>query len=107
MPLGQRKTDWEQPAVPDMPPRAGSSPGWRQKISRLLLIIICAEVGIVLLVYPWLDVWGQNYLSGGTARWYGFWMNSYFRGAISGLGAVNLYISLQELLRYFFSYSKL
>ena len=57
--------------------------------------------GIILLVFPWLDIWGENFLSSGSADWYSIWMNSYFRGAVSGLGAVNIYISFMELVRFF------
>ena len=74
---------------------------WRHKFRKLLLVIVCAEVGIILLVFPWLDIWGENFLSSGSADWYSIWMNSYFRGAVSGLGAVNIYISFMELVRFF------
>jgi len=74
---------------------------WWSVLSRLLFVTIAAEVGSVLLILPWLDLWGQNYLSGFTADWYAVWMNSYFRGAVSGLGAVNLYVSFLELARFF------
>jgi hypothetical protein len=30
---------------------------------------------------------------------HGYWENAYFRGAVSGLGVVNLYISFIEMVR--------
>jgi len=80
------------------PPRRSSR--WWPALSRLLFITITAEAGIVLLVFPWLDFWGQNLFSGGGAGWYLVWMNPYFRGAISGLGAVNLWIAIAEAIRF-------
>ena len=81
--------------------RHGRSSRLWSVLARLLFITVAAEVGSVLLIFPWLDLWGQNYLSGASAGWYSVWMNSYFRGAVSGLGAVNLYVSFLELARFF------
>jgi len=66
----------------------------------LLFMALCAEIGAVLVVSPWLDIWSQNYLAGNEGAWHEFWMNTYFRGAVSGLGAVNIYIFCLELFRF-------
>jgi hypothetical protein len=71
---------------------------WYQKLSAILLIIFCLELGCFLLVFPWLgDAWDNNFFSSLLHRRY--WGNAYFRGAVSGLGVVNLYISFIEILR--------
>ena len=71
---------------------------WYQKLSSLLLIIFCLEVGCFLVVFPWIgDVWENNFFSFLLHR--GYWDNAYFRGAVSGLGVVNLYVSFVEILR--------
>src|SRR5690348_12511528 len=71
---------------------------WYQKISALLLIVFCMEIGCFLLIFPWYgDVWDRNLFSSLLQR--GYWENPYFRGALSGLGVVNLYISFAEILR--------
>ncbi len=41
---------------------------------------------------------GAEYFSGTSRTWYSIWMNTYFRGAVSGVGVLNLYISFLELL---------
>jgi hypothetical protein len=56
-----------------------------------------AVVGLVLLL-PWLPSWDQNYLSGWSPAWFSLWMNSYFRGAIGGVGALNVYIAFAETI---------
>jgi hypothetical protein len=49
-------------------------------------------------VFPWLgDIWENNFFS--SVLRHGYWGNGYFRGAVSGLGAINLYISFVEILR--------
>lgn len=73
---------------------------WLMKIGWLAWIILCFELGAFLLVYPWMDGWLQS----GVQDWFvgieDFWMNPYFRGALSGLGLLNIYISLMELFHY-------
>ena len=73
---------------------------WLVKIGWLAWIILCFELGAFLLVYPWMDGWTQS----GVQDWFGgiddFWSNPYFRGALSGLGLLNIYISLMELFYY-------
>jgi len=80
-------------------PPSGTHPGhrWYRVLARVLLAIFCAEVGGFLLILPWHQTWSQNFLSGTDAHWYAVWTSPYFRGAVSGLGLVNLYISLLEI----------
>lgn len=65
----------------------------------VLIITFCLEVGFFLLIFPWTDAWGSNYFSTLIPEWRLRWDNMYLRGAISGLGVVNLYISLVEIFR--------
>jgi len=86
----------EEPATPDLPPPAPQY-RWYHKVSAVLFITLCLDIGLFLLICPWTDYWdnfaafvraGRPYLD-----------NMYVRGAISGLGMVNLYISLGEVFR--------
>lgn len=71
---------------------------WYHKFSAILLIIFCLEIGTFLLVFPWYgNTWENNFLS--SLLHQGYWQNPYFRGAVSGLGIVNLYICFVEILR--------
>lgn len=72
---------------------------WYHKMSAVLFITFCLEIGLFLLIFPWTEYWESNYFSSLIPDWRQFWSNMYFRGAISGLGAVNLYISLAEIFR--------
>jgi hypothetical protein len=72
---------------------------WVQKIGILLFVVFCFELGVFLLIFPWLDAWNNNGIAS-IAPWVrGIWVSPYFRGALSGLGVVNVYISLLEILR--------
>ena len=77
--------------------RAPRTYAWYQKLGAMLMILFCLEIGSFLLVFPWLGEWGNNFFSSLLHR--GYWANPYFRGAVSGLGVVNLYISFVEILR--------
>ena len=72
---------------------------WYYKLGIFLFIIVCFEVGAFLTVFPWTQQWDSNSLARLLPWLRGFWTSSYFRGALSGLGVVNIYISIAELLR--------
>ncbi len=77
------------------PPRSTAS-----KLFGLFVVVVCFEVGVFLVVFPWLQAWGTNsipmMLAPGVID---LWESNYFRGALSGLGLVNIWISFQEMLR--------
>jgi hypothetical protein len=72
---------------------------WYHKLSAVLLVTFCLEIGLFLLIFPWTEYWDNNYFATLLPEWRRFWTNTYFRGAISGLGVVNLYISFLEIFR--------
>lgn len=71
---------------------------WMQRASRLLFVLLALELGLFLLLYPWMDAWSRNYLVSLSPRWQEFFLSSQFRGALSGLGVLNLYIAASETL---------
>jgi hypothetical protein len=72
---------------------------WYYKLGVFLFIIVCFEVGAFLTVFPWTPQWDSNSLANFLPWLRGFWTSSYFRGALSGLGLLNIYISLGEVSR--------
>jgi len=84
-------------------PASGDSPAsrttWYGKVLRLCFVIFCFEVGVFLVVFPWLQDWDNNRLSAYSSLLEEVWGNPYFRGALSGLGLANIYISFLEILR--------
>lgn len=72
---------------------------WYHKISALLFIIFCLEIGLFLLIFPWTESWEANFFSVLVPEWHGWWGNAYVRGAVSGIGVLNLYISFLEIFR--------
>ena len=72
---------------------------WYHKVTALLFIVFCLEIGVILLVLPWSEYWNNNFFSNRTQALRDFWDNAYVRGAVSGLGIVNIFISFTELFR--------
>ena len=87
-------------------PTAAPGSGWFGRLSSVLFIIFCFELGLFLLIYPWTESWTDNYfawVSSGSVQtsWHEFWNNSYVRGGVSGLGVVNVWIAVLEVFRLF------
>jgi len=91
-----------QPAQPQAPVEEFDQPvhsAWPRKLAMLLFIIVCFEAGLFLVLFPWMRYWRTNSIAG-LAPWVQqVWNSSFFRGALSGLGLVNVYISIAELVR--------
>jgi hypothetical protein len=73
---------------------------WHQKLWRVIFIVFCFELGVFLLVFPWLDYWDNNSIAGLSPWLQELWLSPYFRGALSGLGLANLLISFGEVFRF-------
>lgn len=82
-------------STPASPPQR---PLW-SRILRYLLALFTLEVGLFLLIFPWTDPWTLNNLQDTNAVLRDLWQDPYFRGAISGLGAVNIYLAILEFSR--------
>ena len=72
---------------------------WYHKMWSFVFITFCLEIGLFLLIFPWTDLWVVNYFSNLFPHMEPFWDNMYVRGAVSGLGVANLYISFAEIFR--------
>ncbi|MCC6991059.1 MAG: hypothetical protein IT181_18785 [Acidobacteria bacterium] len=64
---------------------------------RLLIIALLIELGLLLIVIPWSAYWERNYFSQISPAINAIVTNNYIRGAITGLGAVNLFAALTDL----------
>lgn len=55
------------------------------------------EVGLLLVLLPWSRFWERNYFADLMPGLHLLLTNNYVRGAVSGLGLVNIWIALAEL----------
>lgn len=71
---------------------------WYHKAGAVATAVFCFELGVFLLIYPWLDDWTLN--AGMIPFWArDVWASPWLRGAVSGLGVLNIYISFLEVFR--------
>lgn len=80
-------------------PPTETSYRWYHKLGALLFVILTFELGVFLVVFPWLAWWELSYFSGLSPWWEPVWDSPYFRGAVSGVGLVDIYISFLDLFR--------
>jgi hypothetical protein len=82
------------------------------RLTVIFYIILCLEIGIVLTVLPWvphgwfgLSDWGNNYFLIVASRKVGFGVqrvvaSGWMRGAVSGIGILNLGMGLWEVINF-------
>jgi hypothetical protein len=78
------------------------------KLTIIFFILICFEIGILLVILPWLPSpsWSENYLLVLAADkmhwpWLALAMKSgYARGAVSGLGVLNILLGVWEIVNF-------
>jgi hypothetical protein len=75
--------------------------GWQRRLLRISLALFTFEVGIFLVVFPWTESWDVNYFQALTPAIQDLWQNPSFRGALTGLGFVNIYIACLQVVYSF------
>ncbi|MCC7416011.1 MAG: hypothetical protein IT176_02635 [Acidobacteria bacterium] len=70
-------------------------------IRRLLYVAFFLEVGLLLIVLPWSALWEQNYFVGQWPALGRLLRSDYARGAVSGLGVVNVVAGVVDLVPLF------
>lgn len=65
---------------------------------RLLVIAFFLEIGFALLIVPWSAFWDRNYFAEAVPPMHAFITNNFVRGAVSGLGLVNIVAGLAEII---------
>ena len=93
-------------SVPAPPAPAVQTPGkpvrflrWHRRVLGFCLVIFAFELGLFLLIFPWLKNWDLSWVPVHSKRFSDVWMSYYFRGALSGLGLLNIYVALWELAK--------
>lgn len=67
-------------------------------MKRLLLIAFFLEIGFVLIVVPWSAYWDRNYFAQSLPTVHALITNNFVRGAVSGLGLINVGAGVSELV---------
>lgn len=73
---------------------------WHRRVLGVCLVIFAFELGIVLVILPWYgDYWELSWIPVHSPKLAVLWMSPYLRGALSGLGLLNIYVAIAEAVK--------
>jgi len=76
------------------------TPAWMQRVSLVVFVVFCIELGILLTVLPWTRVWTENSLLAGYPALQSFVQQGFVRGLITGVGLIDIWIGVWEAVHY-------
>lgn len=82
-----------------------------ERLTVVFFILLCFLLGLTLTLFPWVDLnglgdWGDNYLLAFVSERAGLPLiknavaSNWVRGAVSGLGILNLFFAFWELAHF-------
>jgi hypothetical protein len=69
------------------------------RLLRVVLLLLWLELGLMLILLPWSDMWDINYFLYQYPALGLIMKNPYLRGAVSGLGLMNVLFALEAFRR--------
>ncbi len=91
-------------------PREGGAPApvpspdtpslWLRRISMATFVMFCVWIGMLLVALPWTRIWTENSLLTGSPTLRAITQNAAVRGAVSGLGFLDIWLGIWEALSY-------
>jgi hypothetical protein len=70
------------------------------KILVIVFIFFCFELGLFLIIFPWSQYWENNLFLSYAPFIRDVVLSNYFRGAVSGLGIVDIGIGVYEAMHF-------
>ena len=86
-----------QTAAEEAVPRATV---WLHRISLVIFVIFCIELGMLLAVLPWTPVWTNNGFVVAYPLLKSIVQLNFVRGLVSGFGLVDIWIGIWEAVHY-------
>ena len=82
-------------------PAPASPPIWLQRMSLVVLVLFCLYIGGLLAVIPWSPrYWDQNGWLLAHPALESILNKGWVRGLVSGLGLLDVWVGISELLHY-------
>ena len=73
---------------------------WMHRITVLLFVLLCASVGVLLVIMPWRPEWTDNHLLLAYPVLQDVFSSGFVRGVCSGLGILDIWIGFWEAVHY-------
>lgn len=82
------------------PAASDDAPRWLRRLSLVIYVAFCIEVGMLLIVLPWTQVWTENSLLLTRPELKTFLQQGFVRGVVTGLGILDLWLGISEAVHY-------
>ena len=76
------------------------APVWLQRLSIVILVVFCFYVGLLLFLLPWTRYWQENHYLLTLPALSPLLSSGITRGIISGLGMLDIWIGISEIIHY-------
>lgn len=91
----------QQPRESGAPaPSHDAPPLWLRRISLVTFVMFCVWIGMLLVALPWTRIWTENSLLAGSPTLRALTQSAALRGAVSGLGFLDIWLGIWEALSY-------
>jgi hypothetical protein len=81
-------------------PATEGLPIWMQRTFLVIFVVLCIEIGIVLIAVPWRPVWSNNALLSDYPQLRTFMRLGFVRGVVTGIGLLDIWIGIWEAVHY-------
>ncbi len=107
---GEPTTDLSlQPVITNLPVVPEKQPApepvsratlWLHRISLVIFVMFCIELGLLVSALPWTKIWTDNSLFALHPTLAAVLRDNFVRGVISGLGLIDVWIGIWEAVHY-------
>jgi succinate dehydrogenase/fumarate reductase cytochrome b subunit len=73
---------------------------WSHRLSLVVFVVFCIELGMLLAILPWTTVWNQNSFVSAYPGLKAIVQNNFVRGIATGIGLVDIWIGIWEAVHY-------
>ena len=90
----------ETGAVVALPPAVRGWRLWRRRLGIFFFVFLSLQVGVVLVILPWTAFWTDNPVLVRHLMLRSILLLGFVRGAVSGIGFIDLWMGIREGIRY-------
>ena len=73
---------------------------WLHRLSLVIFVVFCIELGMLLAILPWTTVWNQNSFLIAHPTLKAAMQSNFVRGLATGFGLVDIWIGIWEAVHY-------
>jgi len=89
-----------RPVTPNQQPGVTRGTVWLHRISLVVFVIFCIELGMLLAVLPWTPVWSNNGIVATHPLLKSILQGNFVRGVVTGCGFIDIWIGIWEAVHY-------